>query len=537
MNGVITISDGVATMEDGNLTGLDTLQTNTLNSTTLTTSTPPSGSNDTTVPNTNWVYTNYAGLNKNNAFTGTNNFNTAAINETPLNIKYTGSPSQAIVMCPTTSTAGYNDYTVAGDCFIGGTSNLVVGPQNKVCAIRFTDTSLNLFSQNETKFIINDSDIAIFTATNLNLNVPFYSNYLGPGSNDYENQFVGDIWCQSALTSKNGLYIQNDITLGSTVYAMIDSSGNSILSTLSSTATTKDTPTYTTNNSINTASLRIIPVTNLASFNPIVKNNDRLLLSAGPVGSGLSICQATTNATGFRMDDSTLKFAASGAVQFWLSGAPSGSYSGFDSTGKMVLQDGFSASGVTFIDTAGILTTSTPLTTDNSVRVATTAYVKSQPIAFLSAANTFTGQNTFSNTTTFTGAIVPPKTNVASGSSIQGYQILGTITPPTGNTAQAITSVTFDGTTISFGTYFMEWHLSVNTTSSVSMTARLSTVSGSLAGNFSDAVYTPPVSFDNRLNSSGMFRIYSPITWYLNFQVPSGSYTYLDGMLRYTRVA
>ena len=203
----------------------------------------------------------------------------------------------------------------------------------------------------------------------------------------------------------------------------------------------------------------------------------------------------------------------------------------------MVLQDGFSASGVTFIDTAGILTTQTPATTDNTTRVATTAYVKAQPIAFLSAANTFTGQNTFSNNTTFTGAIIPPKTNVASGSTIQGYQILGTITPPTGNTAQAITSVTFDGTTISFGTYFMEWHLSVNTTSSVSMTARLSTVSGALAGNFSDAVYTPPVSFDNRLNSSGMFRIYSPITWYLNFQVPSGSYTYLDGMLRYTRVA
>ncbi len=83
----------------------------------------------------------------------------------------------------------------------------------------------------------------------------------------------------------------------------------------------------------------------------------------------------------------------------------------------------------------------------------------------------------------------------------------------------------------------MEWHMTINTTASQTIIARLSTVSGSLVGNHRDSTYTPPVSFDSTLNCSGMFGIYSPITWYLNFQVLSGSYTFLNCLLRYTRIA
>ena len=40
MNGIITISDGIATMENGNLTDVNTVDANSMNSTILTTTTP-----------------------------------------------------------------------------------------------------------------------------------------------------------------------------------------------------------------------------------------------------------------------------------------------------------------------------------------------------------------------------------------------------------------------------------------------------------------------------------------------------------------
>lgn len=486
-----------------------------------------------------------------NHFTGTNNFDTSTVNVSPLKINYTGTPNQSVLLSPNCTDYGFNPYCLNGDCYVGSSGNLVIGKQNQFNAIRFTDTSLNFYAQNEITMTVNDFQAASITQTNLNINTPFISNYLSSGP-DYENYFVGDIFSEQALTCNGGLYIQNGGVVGSTTYAVIDASGNAILSTLASTAKARDVPTYTTNNTLGVGRIQLYPNVSTSFLNPLVKNNDCLLSSNGPVGSALTICRETTNATGFRIDNSTLKFGASGAVQFWLQNSTSGSYSGFTSTGELVLQDGLNVGGAAFIDTAGVvsapsadittitsttITTTTQTSTDNSTKVATTAFVKNLSYAEKNFGNTFSQPNTFSNSTFFTGPITPPRTVVASNSTIQGFQILPTISAPTGNTTNVLASVLFDNTTNSFGTYFFEYHMTINTTSAQEMKCALSTVSGSLTGNHRDSVYTPAVSFDSNMNNSGMFRIYSPITWYLNFLCPSGTYTWVNSFFRITRVA
>ena len=81
MNGIITISDGIATMENGNLTDLNSVDANSMNSTILTTTTQPPGTNDNTVATTAFVTNNllgYALLNPTSpqTFTGSHNFPT-----------------------------------------------------------------------------------------------------------------------------------------------------------------------------------------------------------------------------------------------------------------------------------------------------------------------------------------------------------------------------------------------------------------------------------------------------------------------------
>ena len=56
MNGIITISDGVATMENGNLTDINSLDSTNINSTVLTTTTQPLHSNNNDVATTAFVH-------------------------------------------------------------------------------------------------------------------------------------------------------------------------------------------------------------------------------------------------------------------------------------------------------------------------------------------------------------------------------------------------------------------------------------------------------------------------------------------------
>ena len=77
MNGIITISDGIATMENGNLTDVNTVDANSMNSTILTTTTQPPGKSNKTVATTAFVNSNllaYAKLAGPQTFTGNQNF-------------------------------------------------------------------------------------------------------------------------------------------------------------------------------------------------------------------------------------------------------------------------------------------------------------------------------------------------------------------------------------------------------------------------------------------------------------------------------
>ena len=79
MNGIITISDGIATMENGNLTDVNTVDANSMNSTILTTTTQPPGTSNNTVATTAFVNSNllaYAKLAGPQTFTGNHNFPT-----------------------------------------------------------------------------------------------------------------------------------------------------------------------------------------------------------------------------------------------------------------------------------------------------------------------------------------------------------------------------------------------------------------------------------------------------------------------------
>lgn len=585
-------------------------------------------------------------------------FATSVIDECPFQVRNTAYPSQTMYLMPRASSLQtWNPYCDVDMAFIGANADFTIGKENQFSAIKFSDTSLNFFADGQAKFIIGTIESITLDPNLITLQEEveckkqFVSSYVS--STEYENLFSGDLWSYKGLSSKFGLYIQNDIVPGSTTYASINSTGDAILKTILSQATAKNVITYTTDNTVNTGSIKLCPSANASlGGNPIALNNDSVILSNGPAGSALTICRETTNATGLRMDASTLKLAASGSIQFWISGAPSASYSRFDSTGKLVLSDGMNV-GSTDITTAGLITTTTQATSDNSTKVATTAYVKSQNYAATSVANTFTANQTFQtgtvnaqpfkvlssglatnnpfvficpNTTAAAynpivqlndsliclsdsssspttslcfavhsgaysgirigpqnsqmysksvlnqyiwdkgqgpafqlnatsnisyslfdcqvglkvagGPITPPETNWATTSKHDGFQITPTITTPTGNTAQAIASIVFDnGANNSYGTYFFEYHLTINTTAALEVKCALNTTSASLTGNYRDSVYTPAVSFDSNLNNSAIVRIYSTQTWYLNFQVPTGSYTYSNGLFRVTRVA
>lgn len=85
MNGIITISDGTAILENGDLSGVDNLDANTSNINILTTTTQPVGTSNNSVATTQFVANGFVALtgtnniSSNNTFTGSNSFNTGIL--------------------------------------------------------------------------------------------------------------------------------------------------------------------------------------------------------------------------------------------------------------------------------------------------------------------------------------------------------------------------------------------------------------------------------------------------------------------------
>jgi hypothetical protein len=162
------------------------------------------------------------------------NCNTSVIDDCPFQVRNTTSPSQTMYLMPRASALQtWNPYCDVDMAFIGANADFTIGKQNQFSAIKFSDTSLNFFADGQANFIIGTIESITLDPNQIILKqeVECRNQFVNiyTSSTEYENIFNGDIWTYKGLSSKFGLYIQDDIVLGSTTYASIDSTGNAIL--------------------------------------------------------------------------------------------------------------------------------------------------------------------------------------------------------------------------------------------------------------------------------------------------------------------
>lgn len=475
MNGIITISDGIATMENGSLTNVSTLSastvsSNTLNSSVLTTTTQPTADNSTNVATTAFVQNNLLlvpKLSNNNTFTGIETFTTASINTSPLVVNSTYlSSNNAINFSPYTSDSTYNPFVQEGDAIIytDNTQGLVIGLNtSEYTGFRINSTSIQEHGKNALSYYVSDSAVdKVFEmlTTSITAYLPFYSNYVDMTNTIYENQFLGDIYGFKALTSKNGFYIKSSPGAGATTYLTIDSSGNiqnegtlstkGIITTsggfnnlnggvsnfsvshsgdvIGHTLTVPDSTSLKfvvdSGGNINNCNTISIPNTTTPSFkvngtgdiqycNTInIPNHTSPTFKVDNVG-------IVRNCSAFYIPDSTtplFKVASGGSIDYC-----KGLYVPNLTTPLLSIT---SAGNMT----AQTINCNTPTSSDNSTLVATTAFVKNQNYAQLSGLpQTFLNSNTFSQSITgVTEATADNSTKVATTAFVknQGYSIL-----------------------------------------------------------------------------------------------------------------
>lgn len=321
--------------------------------------------------------TNVMLLNATQTSTSQKDFSSSSVDATPISINYTGLPNQQVQFCACTSASTFNPYCDASSCYIGGTGDLVVGKQDRFNAIRFTDTSMNLFADTEMILTVNDAPVIDLTQTQINTYMQLFSNFVS--STLYENQFLGDIWSAKGVTSKNGFYVQNNITPGSTTYAAISSTGGAQFADVS--APTANITTITTTTQANADNSTKCATT------AFVKNQGYAQLSATQSFTGLNtFTQSITGVTEATADNST-KVASTAFVknQGYITSSALTGYallSGLPQT--------FSNANTFTQSITGV----TEATADNSTKVASTAFVKNQGYSILNASNSFTGQQT-----------------------------------------------------------------------------------------------------------------------------------------------
>ena len=479
MNGIITISDGVATLENGDLTGVDTLETNTLNSNTLSTNTPPAGTADNTVPNTNWVNTYYAGLANQNTFTNQNLFTTATTDVPPVQVQYIFDESVVgnIQLYPQLS---------SGDALIVGSVDVLTNPSagfqiqgsNGYNYLRFGLNQINLTADTQLNLTAGLDNAVEITDVSFNITGrQFISGW--SSATEYENYFVGDIWSEKGLSCANGLYIQNGIVPGSTTYASINSTGGAILSSL-------ETPSVTvTGIAINNLPLQIkssaispnptisfSPYTTGSGYNPIVQNGDAIIMTDNC--TGLCLATHTSSVSGFRTDDNTSKIYGKTGFQLYVSN--------FNPT-----TSAFEGSSTTLTARLPLLAP-TSATNTNDTRVATSAYCN----AFypqLAIANTFLGRQTFTQTGNLTYPILW-RSNNATATTRQGY--LGITTTSTNFNPICVANdcvvLGADTTTVDSGVLTLSTHSNTAcgiriTNNTVSMTGTTIQTTGTLQAN------------------------------------------------------
>lgn len=365
-------------------------------------------------------------LNISQTSTGDKTFKTVVTDGLPLQVQFdNGISTNTIELVPLVSSGTYNPWCQAGDMYVGGESvaGVVFGKSNQYSAIRFTNTNTDIMGNSNITFNSGYNAVANFDNNGqFNLTCPINSTYTS--STIYENQYLGDIWTQKALTCKNGLFIQNQITPGATTYASINSAGQAILATLSCPSITTTTQANA-DNSTKAATTAFVKNQNYITSSALTSY---ALLSGTQTFSGVNtFSQSITGVTELTADNST-KVATTAFVknQAYITTAALSNYAQLTGVPQT-----FSNSNTFSQSITGV----TEATADNSTKVATTAFVKNQayitasaltPYALLASSNTFTATNTFNGRQTFTqtGNNTYPflwRSNNATATTRQGY--------------------------------------------------------------------------------------------------------------------
>jgi hypothetical protein len=425
MNGIITISDGIATMENGNLTNVDSLDANTTNSTTMTTTTQPPGTNNTTVATTAFVNNNllaYALLNPvtPQTFTGSHNFPTQLTTNSSTLVATTAYVKSNLLNY---ALLAYNNIYNANNTFNGITNF------NSILNINSTSAR---FSSGVNTTSINQNGIA-FSITNLTNNNSIRLNTKNSSGVGQDNVFALD-GNTAGLQGDNG----NTITIVGTQ------------ATIGGTSVPKITtqPLTASNN-------------NEIASTAFVKNQGYALLDSNNTFTGINTftIQSVRFNAGFVQNDigggsNSTSMYQTGASCSITNNYNNGSIRLYTKNNSGVGQDGVYALGgvraglqgdsgntieifgtqATIGGTSVPKITTQPLTSSNTNEIASTAFVKTNLLSYalLAGTQTFTGINTFSgisniNNTAFYNA-TDARFVSSTSESTQMYQVGGGFT-------------------------------------------------------------------------------------------------------------
>jgi hypothetical protein len=370
----------------------------------------------------------------------------------------------------------------SGDALIVGSVDNANGFQiqgsNGYNYIRFSQNQINVTADAQLNLTAGLDNAVEITDASFNITGrQFISGW--SSATEYENYFVGDIWTEKGLTTRNGLFIQDDIVPGSTTYASINNLGQAELDTISSKAITASTPT------INNKTLQLVstaispnptisfsPYTSGGGYNPIVQAGDGVMMSDNC--TGLCMLLHGTAISGFRTDSTTSKMYGKTGFQLYVSD--------YNPTTAAL-----EASSTTITVRLPLLAP-TSATNTNDTRVATSAYCN----AFhpqLATANTFLGRQTFTQTGNLTYPILW-RSNNATATTRQGY--LGITTTSTNFNPICVANdcvvLGADTTTVDSGVLTLSTHSNTAcgiriTNNTVSMTGTTIQTTGTLQAN------------------------------------------------------
>lgn len=302
---------------------------------------------------------------------------------------------------------------------IGGTSvpkittqPLTTSNTNEIASTAFVKTNLLDYVTLSTNQTITGNKTFNGTTT---LNNFFVSNYVDLTLTTYENQFYGDIYGYRGVVCQDGFYIKDGPGAGANTYALIDSTGNiSTTSTISasgdisSSSAISCTGILSSDTSLNIPSTSpVLTIDNNGTitqtstgtnnlFNTTFTSTDnqiriKAFANTAPstisqAGSTLQI-SAITNNTGATLTTLTLatRSSTNGGVVI-LNGNANNITIGANTTNTNISSTNIVCNGITsFTNTTTPTITQPILLTDNSTKIATTAFVKGQ--AYLIASN------------------------------------------------------------------------------------------------------------------------------------------------------